>query len=512
MFTVRKPASTVVTELLDELLPVAEQTFSTIPEDRRPCLSFSTLSDLEVNVVSSTGQVQIKNRSTCESLGSLLRRHHGTEATSKSVMLLRKLALSFIAREKDPARTVITRAKRRHRKPLSLSSDDVKMFKKYALNSASYPMAPAAKKMRLTSDDVKVISHPTASFAAFVTEPGDQLLDEPEEDSFPSNFQSFQFRRIDYEVEDEGSVHEVVDDTLETIQVPTGWLSYAKANLGHPQAGYLAKGLYKYAFKARIGGRVYAIFQSKALFSSSGVNEDDLRAELKTLRLAEHYMERFYGRIRKAGFEDLIPGEDDSTSYCHAACGTKVDLTPTEMIWNAEGAFVGEIVPRLKTFGMEAESANACLIFNHFLAAPLLPISELGHQEIRLLGNLDIENHECGIKAVINAFLHAALEDSKGRFLFADIQGKFTFRLLTLCSSLLYNNLRDDFPKQYIALFDPQVHTPRGTYGHWDVGRRQIEAFLKKHRCNQYCRFVDLEETSRFDRRQLDLHATSEFS
>ena len=98
-------------------------------------------------------------------------------------------------------------------------------------------------------DDVKVISHPTASFAAFVTEPGDQLLDEPEEDSFPSNSQSFQFRRIDYEVEDEGSVHEVVDDTLETIQVPTGWLSYAKANLGHPQAGYLAKGLYKYAFK-----------------------------------------------------------------------------------------------------------------------------------------------------------------------------------------------------------------------------------------------------------------------
>ena len=180
---------------------------------------------------------------------------------------------------------------------------------------------------------------------------------------------------------------------------------------------------------------MYAIFQSKAFFSSNGVNEDDLRAELKTLRLAEHYLERFYGRVRKAGFEDLIPGTDNLILCCRAAYGTVVDFALAEMIWNAEGAFIGEIVPRLKTFGMEAESANACLIFNHFLAAPLLPITELGHQEIRFLGNLDIENHECGMKAVINAFLHAALEDSGGRFLFADIQGRFIFHILiTYCS------------------------------------------------------------------------------
>ena len=100
-----------------------------------------------------------------------------------------------------------------------------------------------------------------------------------------------------------------------------------------------------------------------------------------------------------------------------------------EIRWNAKGAFVGEIVPPLDVTGKPAEDANQCLLFNHFLAAPLLPIEELGHEEIRFLGNEEIENSQLGMKAVINAILHSALEDSKGQFLFADIQGMFLVSL-----------------------------------------------------------------------------------
>ena len=65
----------------------------------------------------------------------------------------------------------------------------------------------------------------------------------------------------------------------------------------------------KYHQKGRVGDEVFAIFQTKGRFGHEQLNEEDLHAELKTLRRAEYFLEDFYGRLRYRDNETLVPGK-----------------------------------------------------------------------------------------------------------------------------------------------------------------------------------------------------------
>lgn len=97
-----------------------------------------------------------------------------------------------------------------------------------------------------------------------------------------------------------------------------------------------------------------------------------------------------------------------------------------DLSWNLDDTFVGELVKPLhdRKYG-EAAGESANLYFSHFLAAPLLPIGEKHHEEVKFCGNDNVVNYRDGLGAVIGSFIHATLVYSYGKLLFSDLQGRF---------------------------------------------------------------------------------------
>ena len=94
------------------------------------------------------------------------------------------------------------------------------------------------------------------------------------------------------------------------------------------------------------------------------------------------------------------------------------------MSWNVRDSFLEELETQLTKCG-EAAGEHANLYYNHFLATPLLPVTNKLNKEMKFCGNDDVANHKVGIGLTVDSFIHAALIDSRGEYLFADLQGNF---------------------------------------------------------------------------------------
>ncbi|KAG2030971.1 hypothetical protein BDR03DRAFT_877123, partial [Suillus americanus] len=177
----------------------------------------------------------------------------------------------------------------------------------------------------------------------------------------------------------------------------------------------------------------------KPISSSSDTNIKDLSDELCLLHKAQYSMDSFYRRACSHGVNNL-PGKHTST-----------------MKWNVEGAFIGTLVDPLPPRPTDGMNNNRNLLYNVFLATPLLSTSSLYH-EVKFSGNEQPGNNEDMIRCVVDAYSHHVLIDSCFETLISDIQGIIA-------------------PDHSVTLFDPQAHTYSRDSGYWDKGPDQIQLF-----------------------------------
>ncbi|KAF8903184.1 hypothetical protein CPB84DRAFT_1846000 [Gymnopilus junonius] len=432
----------LATDVLKDLFRKAELAYLDIPEDRRPLLSFLTDdSSVEVSLVQGSDNQKIDDSYLLGTVGELFNQLQKSGTLSPTTENKRKLILRFTAWEKKPAID----------EEANFSDADVIAVSKRRSNSAP-ATSPPKRKVRKIKVAIGVHSEQSGASQVSTVSPAEKL-----------EYETFQFTCFDYELDETGRMCEIVGDELEDIEIADGWLKHAKEGL--PVGGYISKGLSKYAFKGHLGGKEYAIFQGIPSWTFDTQNSTDLHDELKLLRRGEYFLEDFKKRIRHA------------SEY-------QTSLIPC-IEWHSESdTFIGQLVPPLKNLGCAAADQLQNMLFNTFLAAPLLDIRAKGNEEVRFVGNTDIENNKYALPAVINAFIHSALVDSAGQYLFADLQG------------LVYPG---NFPDQTVILFDPQAHTPSFSSGHWDLGPSQIYKFVKQHICNKFCRMADLDDIRTFD-------------
>ncbi|KAG6371337.1 hypothetical protein JVT61DRAFT_9711 [Boletus reticuloceps] len=71
---------------------------------------------------------------------------------------------------------------------------------------------------------------------------------------------------------------------------------------------------------------------------------------------------------------------------------------------------------------MDGSEDDRTLVFEAFLAAPLLPCNGL-YQERKFCGNTDIPQNEDRLGLAIDTYIHHALLDSGKNVLLSDLQG-----------------------------------------------------------------------------------------
>ncbi|KAG1781368.1 kinase-like domain-containing protein, partial [Suillus placidus] len=196
----------------------------------------------------------------------------------------------------------------------------------------------------------------------------------------------------------------------------------------------------------------------KPISSSSDTNVKDLSDELCLLYKAQYFMDSFYRRAHAHNVKNL-PSKHTST-----------------MKWNAEGAFIGTLVDPLPRGPTDGTNDNRNLIYDVFLATPLLSTGSL-YREVKFSGNEQPGNNEDMIGCVVDAYSHHVLVDSCFKTLISDIQG-----IIALDHT--------------VRLFDPQAHTYSQDSDYWDKGPDQIQLFRVLHDCNQFCRALKLESAS----------------
>ncbi|KAF8907332.1 hypothetical protein CPB84DRAFT_1844030 [Gymnopilus junonius] len=373
----------LATDVLKDLFRKAELAYLDIPEDRRPLLSFLTDdSSVEVSLVQGSDNQKIDDSYLLGTVGELFNQLQKSGTLSPTTENKRKLILRFTAWEKKPAID----------EEANFSDADVIAVSKRRSNSAP-ATSPPKRKVR----KIKGLTAPASRYrSAFRAEWASQVSTVGPAEKL--EYETFQFTRFDYELDETGRMCEIVSDELEDIEIADGWLKHAKEGL--PVGGYISKGLSKYAFKGRLGGKEYAIFQGIPSWTFDTQNSTDLHDELKLLRRGEYFLEDFKN-----------------------------------------------------AFGMPQNIKQALYLVRYVII-------------------------------FINAFIHSALVDSAGQYLFADLQG------------LVYPG---NFPDQTVILFDPQAHTPSFSSGHWDLGPSQIYKFVKQHICNKFCRMADLDDIRTFD-------------
>ncbi|KAG1856229.1 kinase-like domain-containing protein, partial [Suillus tomentosus] len=196
-----------------------------------------------------------------------------------------------------------------------------------------------------------------------------------------------------------------------------------------------------------------AILQCKPISSSSNTNMKDLSDELCLLHKAQYFMDSFYKRALAHGVKGL-------------PCKS--------MKWNVAGAFIGKLTDLLPPAPTDGTDDNRSLLYDVFLATPLLPSGAL-YREVKFSGNEQPGNNEDMIGRVVDAYSHHVLVDSDFETLISDIQGIIA-------------------PDHSVTLFDPQAHTYSQDSGYWDKGPDQIQLFQALHDCNQFCKALELEQ------------------
>ncbi|KAG2745806.1 hypothetical protein P692DRAFT_20741556, partial [Suillus brevipes Sb2] len=153
------------------------------------------------------------------------------------------------------------------------------------------------------------------------------------------------------------------------------------------------------------------------------------------------------------------------------------------MKWNAAGAFIGKLVDLLPSAPTDGTDDNRSLIYDVFLATPLLPLGAL-YREVEFSGNEQPGNNEDLIGRVVDAYSHHVLIDSEHCFI----------SILTDFTGIIA-------PDHSVILFDPQAHTYVSRHyhenrdsGYWDKGPDQIQLFQTLHDCNQFCKALGLEQ------------------
>ncbi|KAF8901020.1 hypothetical protein CPB84DRAFT_1847003 [Gymnopilus junonius] len=385
-------------------------------------------SSVEVSLVQGSDNQKIDDSYLLGTVGELFNQLQKSGTLSPTTENKCKLILRFTAWEKKPAID----------EEANFSDADVIAVSKRRSNSAP-ATSPPKRKVRKIKVAIRVHSEQSGPLKSQTVSPAEKL-----------EYETFQFTRFDYELDETGRMCEI----------------HAKEGL--PVGGYISKGLLKYAFKGCLGGKEYAIFQGIPSWTFDTQNSMDLHDELKLLRCGEYFLEDFKKHIWHAS-------ECQTSLIPHKIC----------IEWHSESdTFIGQLVPPLKNLGCAAADQLQNMLFNTFLAAPLLDIRAKGNEEVCFVGNTDIENNKYALPAVINAFIHSALVDSAGQYLFTDLQG------------LVYPG---NFPDQTVILFDPQAHTPSFSSGHWDLGPSQIYKFVKQHIYNKFCRMADLDDIRTFD-------------
>jgi hypothetical protein len=105
----------------------------------------------------------------------------------------------------------------------------------------------------------------------------------------------------------------------------------------------------------------------------------------------------------------------------------------TEIRWNFTGSFIGcasGIAPAPEPGIID----NRSLVFDHFLATPLLDINP--NNERKFSGNEDVAHNTDPLGRIVDAYIHHVLVDSLGDMLLADVQGMFL--LLPLHGILMF--------------------------------------------------------------------------
>ncbi|KAF8870561.1 hypothetical protein CPB84DRAFT_1906769 [Gymnopilus junonius] len=383
----------LATDVLKDLFRKAELAYLDIPEDRRPLLSFLTDdSSVEVSLVQGSDNQKIDDSYLLGTVGELFNQLQKSGTLSPTTENKRKLILRFTAWEKKPAID----------EEANFSDADVIAVSKRRSNSAP-ATSPPKRKVR----KIKGLTAPASRYrSAFRAEWASQVSTVGPAEKL--EYETFQFTRFDYELDETGRMCEIVSDELEDIEIADGWLKHAKEGL--PVGGYISKGLSKYAFKGRLGGKEYAIFQ--------GILPGHLiHKTRRTCMMSSNSLD-----VESTSWKTLKNAFGMPQNIKQALYLVRYVIICIE--WHSESdTFIGQLVPPLKNLGCAAADQLQNMLFNTFLAAPLLDIRAKGNEEVRFVGNTDIENNKYALPAVINAFIHSALVDSAGQYLFADLQG-----------------------------------------------------------------------------------------
>lgn len=93
-------------------------------------------------------------------------------------------------------------------------------------------------------------------------------------------------------------------------------------------------------------------------------------------------------------------------------------------------AFIGTITEGLQSGPTDGSADNRSLIYDTFLAAPLL-IMDAETEEKKFSGNDDFTPNDDIIGRFIDAYVHHTLADSQNTILLADVQGVWSLVSLT---------------------------------------------------------------------------------
>jgi hypothetical protein len=168
--------------------------------------------------------------------------------------------------------------------------------------------------------------------------------------------------------------------------------------------------------------------------STEAENATDLINELKVLSVAQYFLDSF---IKQAGVYNYtsLPG-----AYSRfLSLINKLNRGMTELKFHATNAFVGTVTKEIEQ-PTDDEADNRSLLYNTFLAAPLLPFGKPGYTESKWSGTNQTGDNETAIGRVLASFAHHCVVDSNKSCLLVDLQGLIS-------------------PDGSITLIDPQAHT-----------------------------------------------------
>ncbi|KAF9073366.1 kinase-like domain-containing protein [Rhodocollybia butyracea] len=178
-------------------------------------------------------------------------------------------------------------------------------------------------------------------------------------------------------------------------------------------------------------------------------------------------------------FELLIQAEGFAKSFTKRA--KDAELTVPGLKYNVEGAFIGTVTSYLSPGPLPLEDTilddERSLVHDTFLVVPLLQTKGL-YKERKFSGNSETGCNGDFAGRVVDAFAHHIVEHTNGECMLADIQGIVG-------------------PDKKITLFDPQAHTKTQTSGEWDSGISEIHKFIEEHKCNEFCKQMNLRDLSK---------------